>query len=244
LLDTLAQVVSHGNRPAYGGPVTARGLGGVLLALVVGASVGVGVAYATRADPDATGTATPVPAESPSMPTDDPYAPDIPYPALAGVSTFDRYRIGNVIQTWSYAVPAGWVAFDVNSGESETPPDQVDSLSEVRFRPEGEPRVGGYSLRVKAITNHFSPADEVVNQIAEMRRATVELDVLKEYEDAVYFTFRTKEGRLRYNFFRWFAAPGFSQATLEASISGRAVDEEGMRALFDQFTERVRPVED
>ena len=223
--------------------MTARGLGWALLALVVGASLGVGAAYAIRPGPDASGTAVPVPAESPSVPTNRPYAPDIDYPALGEVDTFDTYRIGNAIQTWEYVVPAGWVAYSV-PGERLTPPDEVQALDEVRWRPEGEPLVGGFSLRVKAVDNHKTPTDEVTDRIAGLRRTYDDLDILEEATDALYFTFRDENDRLRYNFFRWFTADGVAEATLEVSIAGRGIDEAGMRDVFDGFADGAQPVDD
>jgi len=230
------------------GGVTARGLGGVLLALVVGASIGVGAAYATRPDPESSGTARPVPAASPSVPTDDPFADDIDWPALEGVELFDTYRMGGTpqLQTWEYAVPADWVAYAVTpTGDRPIPAAKVEDFIEVRFRPEGEPPIGGYSVRVKSINDHRPPEDEVFLKLADFERLYEDVEILEETDSTVFFTFRTEaEGRLRYNFFQWFAAPGSEVATLEMSIAGRAVDEEGMRSLFDQFAEQARPVED
>lgn len=227
--------------------VTARGLGGVLLALVVGVGAGVGAAYAMRPDPESSGTARPVPA-LPSVPTDEPYAPDIDFPALGKIDSFDTYRIGNTIQTWQYAVPQGWVAFAVsNKGDIFIPSEKVSRYDEVRFRPAGEPPAGGYSLRVKAIDNHKAPADEIIDRIAGFERAYGDdYEVLSsdKTDGTVAFSFRTKDDYFRYNFFRWFTAPGATEATLEMSIAGRAVDEEGLRTLFQQFANRARPVED
>ena len=225
------------------GAVTARGLGGVLLALVLGASLGVGAAYAMRPEPDASGTPVPVPAASPSVPTDQPYAPDIDYPSLGEVEAFDRYRIGNALETWDYAVPEGWVAYAV-PGERPTRPRDVAELDEVRFRPEGEPLEGGYSLRVKAVDNHKTPTDEVIDRVAGLERAYDDIDIFERTSEALYFTFRDNNGRLRYNFFRWFTAPGAAEATLEMSIAGRAADEAGMRGLFDRFALEAEPVDD
>lgn len=226
------------------GAVTARRLGWALLALLVGASLGIGAAYATRPEPDASGTPAPIPAARPSVPMEDPYAEDIGYPALVEISDFDTYRIGNDLQDWEYAVPAGWVAYTV-PGEVLTPPEDVDLATEVRFRPADEPKEGGFSLRVKAIDNHKQAVDEVIDKVAGFDRAyDDDYDVLDQTEDSVAFTFRTEDDHLRYNFFRWFTAPGANEATLEMSIAGRQVDEPGMRALFEQFAERVVPVDD
>jgi len=230
------------------GAVTARRLGWALLALLVGASLGLGAAYATRPEPDASGTPSPVPAGRPSVPTDDPYAADIDYPPLGEVSEFDTYRIGGApqLQTWEYAVPAGWVADAVTpNGDRAITTDVVDDYIEVRFRPEGEPPVGGYSLRVKSINDHRPTEDEVLLKISDFERLYQDVEILEQTDSTVFLTFRTdEEDRLRYNFFHWFEVPGSDVATLEMSLAGRAEDEEGMHALFEQFAERAQPVED
>ena len=227
------------------GAVTARGIGGVLLVLVLGAAAGVGAAYATRPEPDSIGTPAPVPAASPDVPTDDPYAPDIDYPALEEVDSFGTYRIGNRLQAWEYPVPEGWVAYAVSrGGDRPIPPEAVEKYDEVRFRPVGEELVGGYSLRVKAIDNHKSPLDELAVKMSDFERIYDDVEVLDQTDEAVYFTFRAENDTLRYNYFRWFAAGDDAEATLEMSVAGRKVDEPGIRALFDQFAARTMPVED
>ena len=230
------------------GAVTARRLGWALLALLVGASLGLGAAYATRPEPDASGTPSPVPAVRPSVPTDDPYAADINYPPLGEVSEFDTYQIGAAtqLQTWEYPVPAGWVADAVTAnGDRAITTDVVDDYIEVRFRPEGEPPVGGYSLRVKSINDHRPTEDEVLLKISDFERLYQDVEILEQTDSTVFLTFRTdEEDRLRYNFFHWFEVPGSDVATLEMSLAGRAEDEEGMHALFEQFAERAQPVED
>ena len=224
------------------GAVTARGLGGALVALLLGALLGIGGAYATRPDPDAAGLPAPVPAESPSVPTDAPYDPDIDWPTLSEeFDELDRYRIDNNLKTWEYAVPAGWVAYRVPSGII-APPEDVPDYDEMRFRPEGEPDEGGFSLRVKVIDNHKAPSDEILDKIAGMERAYTDLDVIEQTQDAVYFRFRDSNNRLRYNFFRWFVASPATEATLEMSVAGRQQDEPGLRALFDLFAEEAEPV--
>jgi hypothetical protein len=227
--------------------VTTRGLGWVVLALVVGAGIGVGAAYATRPEPGSIGTPVPVPAAAPDVPTDDPYAPDLDYPALEEIGSFDTYRIGGgpQLQTWEYPVPEGWVAYSVTqSGDKLIPAEEVDGQLEVRFRPEGEPPQGGFSLRVKAINNHAPPSDEVSDKIADFEELYEDVEVLDQTDSTVMFTFRTEGDLFRYNFFRWFAEPDSEEATLEMSVAGRAVDEPGLRSLFDEFAEQAEPVED
>ena len=224
------------------GAVTARGLGWALLALAVGVALGAGAAYATRPGHDPDGVPKPAHAVGPDVPTDDPYAEDYEYPALRSIAEFDTYRIGNAIEEWEYPVPAGWIAYSV-PGEDITPPKKVESLDEVRFRPEDEELVGGYSLRVKAIDNHKSPLDERNVKLSDFERIYEDVEVLEQDDEWVYFRFRAENNTLRYNFFHWFAAPGSTEATLEMSVAGRAVDEVGLRDLFERFADQVRPLD-
>ena len=230
------------------GAVTARRLGWALAALLVGAVIGVGASYLTRPSPDASGIPRPVAAESPSVPSDEPYADDIDFPTLGEITEFTTYRIGGApqLQTWAYAVPQGWTPYAVTpTGDVDLPPEAVDDYIEVRFRPRLEPLIGGFSMRVEAINNHSPSADEVAQRIADFERLYEDVQVLSEDDETVYLTYRTEEGdRLRYNFFHWFEVPGSDVATLEMSIVGRAEDEVGLRALFDQFGDQAEPVFD
>jgi hypothetical protein len=222
--------------------VTARGLVGALLTLLLGVAAGAGAAYATKPGHESVGTPVPVHAAGPDVPTDDPYAEDIDYPALEPIAEFDRRRIGNAIEDWEYPVPTGWVGYSV-PGEDITPPGRLKTLDEVRFRPADEPLVGGYSLRVKALDNHKSPLDERNVKLADFERIYDDVEVLEQDDEWVYFRFRAENNTLRYNFFHWFAAPGVTEATLEMSVAGRQVDEAGLRDLFEQFAAQVRPVD-
>ena len=60
--------------------------------------------------------------------------------------------------------------------------------------------------------------------------------MLDRATDSVKFTFRDGANHLRYNYFRWFAGPQSSEATLEMSVAGRDADEAGL----DGVVRRVR----
>ena len=239
---TLTHEVSY-REAGYGVAVNARRLGTLVLLAVlgVGAGFGVGAVLANRV-PDTFADATPVPASpsvpEPSTPSVAPYDPDIDYPTLVPPTEFTRYRISNDLETWSYLAPRGWTAYNVY--DVKIPDKDVESWSEVRFRPADEPTEGGYSLRVKVVDDHIPPATMLSN-----KRLALEdlLDVvfLEETDDSLYFTYRTADSnRLRYNFFRWFAAPGSTEATLEMSVVGRKEDDVGLRGLFEQFKSGLR----
>jgi len=182
-----------------------------------------------------------VPAK-PRAPGERPYAKDIDWPSLEPPTEWDHYEIDNALETWEYPVPKGWVGYRVPSGVL-TPPEEIPEYDEMRFRPPKEPVEGGFSLRVKIIDNHKLPTDEVLDRIAGFDRAYDDFDVIERTDNAVFFSFRDTNNRFRFNFFRWFVAPGSQEATLEMSVAGRAQDEEGLRALFDAFAEQAHPVE-
>lgn len=231
---------------------TPRAVVALVVLGLLGAGAGFGVAaWSGDAEVVRERRATPV-AASPSLPgaeeeSDEPapYAEDIDYRTLVPPTRFVTYRIGNDVQTWRYLAPRGWQAYTVPD-DAELPPAQVDRRQEVRFRPPDEPVEGGYSLRVKAVNDHVPPATMLADKLRALRQAPTsfpDLTLLERTEDSLYFTYRTSSSnRLRYNFFRWFAAPGSGEASLEMSVVGRARDEYGLRGLFDQFRDGLRPV--
>jgi hypothetical protein len=228
-------------------PVTARRLGTLLLLAVVGVAAGFGLAAMLAGqEPSRFEEVSPVPARSPSVPavpepTVAPYGPDIKYPALVPPTRFTRHRISNDLQTWSYIAPKDWTAYDVTD-DSKIPATKIETRGEVRFRPADEPTVGGYSLRVKVVDDHVSTATMVENKLDALEDVT-DVVVLDQTDDSLYFTYRALPSeRLRYNFFRWFAAPGVTEATLEMSVVGRKDDEVGLRGFFEQFRSGLRPI--
>lgn len=230
---------------------TPRAVVALVVLALLGAGAGFGVAaWGGGEDVVVEESATPLTA-SPSLPGLQesepvrPYAPDIDYPTLVPPTRFVTYRIGNDVQAWRYLAPRGWRAYTVPD-DAELPPTRIESRQEVRFRPPDEPVEGGYSLRVKTVNDHVPPATMLADKLRALRLAPTsfpDLTLLERTDDSLYFTYRTSSSnRLRYNFFRWFAAPGSGEASLEMSVVGRARDEVGLRGLFDQFRDGLRPV--
>jgi hypothetical protein len=227
-------------------PVRARVVWILLLAALVGVVGGLAVGYLRQAQPASGGTATPLPAASPSVPIDPsptvaPYADDIPYPPLEPGLDFERLRMGNSLQTWSVPVPKGWDAFTVF--DVPVPDAKRDGYDELRFRPPGEPVEGGYSLRAKTINAHLTTGPMVAQRLAAIHEAYDEVTVLSQTEDSLKVAFRDGTNHLRYNYFRWFAAPGASEATLEMSVAGREEDRPGLEALFAAFDSTLRALD-
>ncbi len=218
-----------------------------MLAVVtlVGVAGGLAVGYLRDPQPASGGTATPLPAVSPSVPVDPspttaPYADDIDYPPLATGLAFRAVRMGNSLQAWRVPVPRGWAGYAVTT-DAQVPRGRWSEYDELRFRPPDEPHEGGYSLRAKSINAHLTPAAMVTARVAQMRKAYDEVDVVDRTEDSVRFAFRDGNDRLRYNYFRWFAAFGSSEATLEMSVAGRSADLPGLEWLFSAFASSLRP---
>ena len=233
-------------------------LRGLLVALVcglIGLGAGAVVAYAVSPHTsELRSAASPVPAASPSVPIDvtptPSVAPDINYPVLQpGLALPVVHSIGNDIASWTYHVPFGWTAYAVCTAlpckiqtDGVIPKKQIDDQSELRFRPAGEPPIGGYSLRVKILSNtDLNPAQMVATKVVGFKQefSGQAYSKLRQTPSAVYFTYTDGEDHLRYNFFQWFAVPGHPNATLEMSVSGRARDQDGLEALFNRFADNL-----
>lgn len=233
----------------YRGGVNPRRLGTLGLLVVLGVAGGFGLgAMMAGQDPDTFDEAAPVPADpsipAPSEPTVEPtapYAPDIIYPELVPPTSFTRYRISNDLQTWSYLAPRGWTAYDVPDG-NVIPVAEIPDRGEIRFRPSDEPTEGGYSLRVKEVNDHVAPATMLRDKMTGLADLA-DVVYLDQTDDSLYFTYRDGNNKLRYNFFRWFAAPGSAEATLEMSVVGREQDELGLQGIFEQFKSGLRPID-
>jgi hypothetical protein len=233
----------------YPGRVRARVMGLLLLAAVVGVGGGLVVGYLGQPRAASGGTATPLPASSPSVPvdpptTEPPFAEDIDYPPMPTTFSFGKLRMSNSQQAWLVPVPKGWESFTVSSTEPErlVPPGQRSGYDELRFRPKGEPPEGGFSLRVKTVNAHLTPAAMVAAKQVALDDIDVEAE-LGDSESSYKFTYRTSGNHLRYNYFQWYAAPGESEATLEMSVVGRTADVPGLDALFAAFSSTREPAE-
>lgn len=174
---------------------------------------------------------------SSESPTGGPAA-DIDYPALAAPQDYDPHEVRSGAQAWSYPVPTGWAGYRV-ADETAIPPAQVDDQGQVRWRPGDEPVEGGYSLRVKVLSTTDSVADVVAAKVAAVETLKL-VDVYEQTDDTIYFTYRDGNNRLRYNFFRWVAGES-GRASLEISVAGRKVDEDGLSALLDRVSGGAKP---
>lgn len=235
-----------------------RGLVVALLCGLLGLAGGAAVAYTVQPRTSYSETASPVPAASPSLPIDvktvKPYAPDIDYPPLRpGLTLPVVHAFTNDLARWTFHVPEDWQAYAVcgQPAPCQPPlvnnaplrPGQVDGTTQARFRPIGEPTTGGYSLRVRIISNTFVDVHQTVaTKIVGFgdSSSVVDYSVLHQTDSSVWFEYRDASTNYhRFNYFQWFAIPGHTNATLEMSVSGRAVDRAGLRWLFNRFADNV-----
>jgi len=204
--------------------MTTRGLGALLGLALVGAGGGYVAGRLLEPAPATVSVTAPVPASSPSFPVDPelPYAADIDYPALLPSLEYRRHRLGDFPYEWVYDAPKGWKATQ-------------EGLDEIRWRPAGEPTVGGYSLRVKLITENKSPADMVAQKLAAMQTGYDDVEVLGQTDDLLSFSYRdAARNTQRFNTFRWFTIPGEDVAKFEMSVVGRDADRAGLDDLLDR----------
>jgi hypothetical protein len=231
-----------------------RGLVVALLCGVLGIGLGVVVAYAAQPRTSTSGDARPVSAVSPSVPIDEPtpvhYHRDISYPTLRpGLALSEQHVIRNDLAVWHYHVPLGWQPSWVCSTgcppgvvpDQPMPEGRINGADEVRFRPAGEPLIGGYSLRVRVLDNSLNNLEQMVaTKLVGFRQGVKDFHTIHKTPSAVYFDYRDPTTDYhRFNFFQWFSVPGQSNATLEMSVSGRERDVPGLRALFNRFADNV-----
>ncbi|MFC7505402.1 serine/threonine-protein kinase [Nocardioides sp. CPCC 206347] len=229
-----------------------RSTGGLRLAglVLLVLLVAFGAAYGATRVLDRNPTAAEDPngqGETPSddeSPTSEPAA-DIDFPALTAPADYEVHQVRTKAGGWNYLAPTGWVAFKVKDNGSDAgvlDVAQIDRQRQVRWRPDGEPAVGGFSLRVEAITSTETVADMVAAKVDAFVNSPdlVGVELLNRTNDTAYFTFRDGANRLRYNFFRWVAdAEGL--AGLEISVTGRKADEPGLDALLDSVSGGANP---
>lgn len=185
-------------------------------------------------------SANPTLAEDPSLGPPD---GDIDFPRLQvpNGQAYDTRVVRADGQAWRYPVPVGWVAYRVagDGGDAGALPEaEVDGAAEVRWRPVGEPLVGGYSLRVEVVEPTSTVPARVASKTEELEGSPDlrGVDVYETTDDTVYFTYRDGNNRQRWNFFRWLPDDD-GRTSLEISVAGRRADREGLTALLDAVSE-------
>ncbi len=205
----------------------------LVLVLTFGAAYGVTRLVGGDDDGQPAGAVTPTPSAS------GPTELDFPALALGEEQGYATRTVQAGDRAWSYPVPDGWVPYD--GKDRPLDPADADTVAQVRWRPDGEPLVGGYSLRVQARDTEVGVRERVAAKVVDLERSPDlrDVDVYRSTSDTVYATFRDSAGRLRYNFFRW-VPDADRAASLELSVTGRAVDEAGLEALLDKVSQDAK----
>ena len=217
-----------------------RTLGVAAVLLCVGVAGGYAVADRNQEEPVSSDTLEPVPAVSPAVPAPaeqtylpdpgtDPLAPDLPSsPVDLRVS---RRGIGVTVD-----IPDGWQQ------------NQVPETNMWNFVKPGNPFYT-YLLRVNIVRGqNVSISVATAGRIAALEESdsndsgTVEdFTVTAEREDTFEATY-TSGGYLRVTMEKWVSFDG-SHAWASVSVTGRTVDEEGLRDLLNRTIDSMQPIE-
>jgi hypothetical protein len=216
-----------------------RALGVAVVLLCVGVAGGYAVADRNQEAPVASDTLEPVPAQSPAMPTPpeqtylpdpdtEPLAPDLPSsPVDLRVS---RRGLGVTVD-----IPDGWRQ------------NQVSETNMWNFVKPGNPFYT-YLLRVNIVRGQnvsVSVAKSVRITALEESDASggdvQDFTVTAERPDTFEATY-TSGGYLRVTMEKWVSFDG-SHAWASVSVTGRSVDEEGLRDLLNRTVDSMQPLE-
>lgn len=226
-----------------------------LLVLAVTFGVAYGVTRLLGGDDPGTDPAGQSGSESPTAgasdePTDEESplgepAEDIDFPALGlpDGTNYDTHVVRSGSHAWSYPVPVGWVAYRVgpdNEDAGVLPEGRIDGVGQVRWRPVGEPLVGGFSVRLRVLATPARVSEMVDTKVSQLEKLR-DPDVYDQTSDTIYFTYRDGNNRVRYNFFRWLPN-AVGEASLEISVSGRTVDKEGLADLLEAVSDGATAV--
>ncbi len=217
-----------------------RGLGVAVVLLCAGVAGGYAVADHSEPAPTRSGTLEPVPAESPAVPTPpeqtylpdpgtDPLAPDLP-------SSPQDLRLSRRGMGVTVDIPDGWRQ------------NQVTDSNFWNFVEPGNPFYT-YLLRVTmARGQNVSISIAKASRIAALEESdsnpdgTVkDFDVTVERDDTFEATY-TSGGYLRVTMEKWVSFDG-SHAWASVSVTGRTVDEEGLRDLLNRTIDSMQPIE-
>lgn len=167
-------------------------------------------------------------------------AEDIDFPALqlpAG-QQYDTHVARSGGHAWTYPIPVGWVAYRVGADNADAgvlTEGRIDRVGHVRWRPAGEPLVGGFSIRLRVLATPARVPEMVDTKVSQLQKLQ-DPDVYEQTTDTIYFTYRDGNNRVRYNFFRWLPNAA-GEASLEISVSGRTVDKDGLADLLEAVTD-------
>lgn len=198
------------------------------LMLVLGAAAGFGGSLLMADYPPRSGAATPVAAQSPSLPV-DPVPELLPDPTHAPLEpgiALVRQQVGSGDFRMTVPVPKGWDFF-------------VNSLNEWQWRPPDQPSFG-YLLRVEQVLSNRRSIDWTLDRrIDELGEDEDNLEILDQTDDSLHFTYVTSN-HLRHGYLTWLDLTGSDNAQVEIAVTGRSVDDKGMRDLIAQLADGIK----
>ncbi len=214
--------------------MTWRGLGALLLLILVGGGAGYGVATLLDRPPTAWGTPRPMAASGPAYPYTAPIEvlpdPETPPPLRAPFDTREDTLGGGPFAV-TFPVPVGWQRTNTNSGEA-------------RWKPAGSGD-NTHSVRVELVGSQTrTPENQVALRISDLQSATGidDFRVLGQSADQLVFSFVMDQHR-RVSVIRWVSPRGGTNAEVEIAATGRVVDQRGLEDLVGLLAAEVRPAE-
>jgi hypothetical protein len=211
-----------------------RTLGVAVALLAVGAAVGYAVADRTAPEPAVGSAVQPVPAVSPAIPT--PVAlnirPDPDTPALESdlPSAPEDLRLERGAAGVTVNIPDGWTE------------NRVQDTNMWNFVKTGNPE-NTYTLRINIVRAlNVSVSAAKTGRIAALEEADAngglsEFEVTTETEDTLEATY-IDGGYLRLTMETWVSFDG-AHAYVSAAVTGRTVDEEGLRDLLSRTVDSM-----
>lgn len=197
---------------------------------VLGGVAGFGAGFVLRPSEVVAGPASAVAAVGGPVQPEEPYAPDVDYPALEPDLDYVRKVFVDGFVRWRYQIPKGWVANPLAFGE-------------LAWRPPDSPPTGGYRVRVKPLNTHQRVEEMVAAKLEALNRGYEDVHIRVHTEDTLGFTYReASTNQKRYNTFRWIALPGTDEAGFEMSVVGRERDLPGLTDLLATVTASVEQV--
>jgi len=215
-----------------------RALGVAAVLLCVGIAGGYAVADRSDEEPVQSSTLTPVPGVSPAVPT-PPEASLLPDPGTPKLepdlpSSPVDLRVSRRSPGLAVNVPDGWTK------------NQIADTSMWNFVKPGNP-LNTYTLRINIVRGqNVSIAAAKAGRIAALQDAEDngaldDFEVTAQTEDAFEASY-VDGGHLRLTMEKWVSFDG-SHAYAEAAVTGRTVDEEGLRDLLARTVDSMQALE-
>lgn len=212
--------------------MTWRGLGALLLLIVVGAAAGFGAATLLDRPASADGTPQPLAASQPAYPFVPPIEvlpdPTEPPPLRAPFDVVEDTLGGGPFAV-TVPVPVGWERTNTNPGEARwsLPGDQPNT----------------HSTRVELVGSQTrTPEKMIALRISDLQGSTGISDfrVVDQTSNQLIFSFVLDQHR-RFSVIRWVSPRGSTNAEVEIAATGREEDLPGLEDLVGLMSAQVRP---